>query len=1269
MNHRDRAALPILFAANAEVAERATCRAGWRFFRRAFAAWLAVVGIGFLSGPVQAGSCMEWVLRSEVSGISAGPGPQFRHCMAYHPVRGTVLLFSADERADLWEYDGTRWALIEVEGSKPRPRMDAGLAYRTTGNEFRRGLTLIGGYSGQPDVDGNHRLEDVWRFEFEGEFDSPPGPHVNRGRWVLSSLLPEAGNSSDVVSEKAARANVRLADSPRGLLVLGGLTRHRDQVGPSSYEEYDGPANFFYLMGGLLSPDQFLNFSPEGLSPGRGGVTEVAVAYDSLRKRVVHYGGVVLLSRHTPPYLREDDTLKVFEMPGERSNSRFYFNRLATLLPRHGHRMVYDSARDRLVVFGGSHLLNGSVNPGAWESQLVDAQRYFEVDPGRTNAPGQLAPELNSDFADAPSARWGHDMVYDARRGVTVMYGGFNSLVANTALTGLAAETWELVARPPEVVQQPAPLLDLCTRLSADGMEEFTPEFSLGVRVSAPGPVTYRWWYRSRDRMDPYPGGTNATLVVPGQQFLPEIPVLGPTVSPAGTYQCEIRDSCGNVVWSELSEVRAFGTPFTYFYTRDSNNTDPLPEDQSVLPLCPGDTAYLDYWIIVPKGNYLQSRLVTDPETGLQVFEEFINGPEYPVSHQWFRFGAMEGSGAIHLGQQFEVPGATNSGIILSNMTSAVNGYYRLRTETLCSTAYSAPIEITAGVWIKSNPRSQTNLVCEPLSLKVVASGKGPLTYQWRKDGFPLSDNPHLAGVNGATLSFARLRYLDDAAYDCVISDACHTVTSRVARVSIIPNPPFLLVDTNGPDARARHGMAYDSNRGVTVMFGGIGDGESAASTLRNDTWEYDGRSWVRRATATAPSGRMELSMCYDSHRRRVVLFGGTSSDGAFNTFLVGDTWEFDGTNWVQRFPANSPSPRTGGAFFYDPVRRVSTLYGGDSADANPRAGEILNWDGSNWTQQMIEGERPTFGGGLIGSPPRPKMVWDARRGYAILPPSENPVPGGDLITWIWNGSSWAAHPSPFEGFGMSPSIAGSGVGMVYDTHRGEAIYWSGDAFDQEFVWRWNGTAWMRDTIAAFVGFHLYAGAAYDEGRNSVVMFGGSYAGDAEAPQGYSGRTFERVLADEPVLLRPPVVLRNAEDGSLTVRLVAAGAPPLTYEWLRDGAPIPEGPPYSGASTPTLSIANSASGDPARFRCVIRGACGMTTTGEVTLAPAAMIRLTAGGPAVDGSRTLRLEWNAAEGVLESAPTVGGPWSARPELQSPQTVPTQDAQHYFRVRLR
>jgi hypothetical protein len=85
---------------------------------------------------------------------------------------------------------------------------------------------------------------------------------------------------------------------------------------------------------------------------------------------------------------------------------------------------------------------------------------------------------------------------------------------------------------------------------------------------------------------------------------------------------------------------------------------------------------------------------------------------------------------------------------------------------------------------------------------------------------------------------------------------------------------PWTQVATTGPPSpRSNHGLAYDSARGVTVLFGGFATGPPAPRPLA-DTWEWDGSLWKQVAT-TGPSPRFFNELAYDSTRGVTVLFGG----------------------------------------------------------------------------------------------------------------------------------------------------------------------------------------------------------------------------------------------------------------------------------------------------------------------------------------------------------------------------------------------------------
>ena len=75
---------------------------------------------------------------------------------------------------------------------------------------------------------------------------------------------------------------------------------------------------------------------------------------------------------------------------------------------------------------------------------------------------------------------------------------------------------------------------------------------------------------------------------------------------------------------------------------------------------------------------------------------------------------------------------------------------------------------------------------------------------------------------------------------------------------------------------RLGHALAYDSKRGVTVLFGGWSDNRLVHPPA---TWEWDGQTWTLRATS-GPSARVSHTMAYDSARGVTVLFGGGDANG-----------------------------------------------------------------------------------------------------------------------------------------------------------------------------------------------------------------------------------------------------------------------------------------------------------------------------------------------------------------------------------------------------
>jgi uncharacterized protein (TIGR03437 family) len=243
----------------------------------------------------------------------------------------------------------------------------------------------------------------------------------------------------------------------------------------------------------------------------------------------------------------------------------------------------------------------------------------------------------------------------------------------------------------------------------------------------------------------------------------------------------------------------------------------------------------------------------------------------------------------------------------------------------------------------------------------------------------------------------------------------------------------------NSPSARSAHAMAYDSAHGQVVLFGGY-DGKS-----RSDTWVWDGSNWTQKSLQNGPSARNYYAMAYDAAHGQTVLFGGgptaVAADG------LNDTWVWDGSNWTQKSPQNNPSTRLFPAMAYDPVHSQTVLFGGMG---NGALGLIpLNdtwvWDGSNWTQKSPQNS------------PLARfyhaMAYDSAHGEVILFGGNNTVTNihfGD--TWTWDGGG-AGIPAiggvvSASAFGGFTSVApGSWVEIYGSSLAPHTRQWAGPDF------------------------------------------------------------------------------------------------------------------------------------------------------------------------------------------------------------------------------
>ena len=210
----------------------------------------------------------------------------------------------------------------------------------------------------------------------------------------------------------------------------------------------------------------------------------------------------------------------------------------------------------------------------------------------------------------------------------------------------------------------------------------------------------------------------------------------------------------------------------------------------------------------------------------------------------------------------------------------------------------------------------------------------------------------------------------------------------------------FPMSPATSPPERSNSGLVSDGT-GNMVLFGGT----TSTGNFLNDTWTWDGTTWTQQSPPVSPSPRSQMAMAYDPATSSVVLFGGCNiSPGACK---LGDTWTWNGVakTWTQQNPIVSPSARRA-PMAYDNANGTMLLFGGDNA-VGVQYTDSWNWNGTNWVQ-VFPASIPT--------PARnsANMTYDATLGAILLFGGcagdwENSLND----TWIWNGNAWRQiHPA-----------------------------------------------------------------------------------------------------------------------------------------------------------------------------------------------------------------------------------------------------------------
>jgi hypothetical protein len=87
--------------------------------------------------------------------------------------------------------------------------------------------------------------------------------------------------------------------------------------------------------------------------------------------------------------------------------------------------------------------------------------------------------------------------------------------------------------------------------------------------------------------------------------------------------------------------------------------------------------------------------------------------------------------------------------------------------------------------------------------------------------------------------------------------------------------------------------MAFHEPSGEIVLYGGDIPHTGRGFKVVGDTWTWNGKEWTERKPRNSPGERFMHAMVYDADAKRVILYGGVSEAKERD-----DAWAWDGETW-----------------------------------------------------------------------------------------------------------------------------------------------------------------------------------------------------------------------------------------------------------------------------------------------------------------------------------------------------------------------------------
>ncbi|MSU57550.1 MAG: hypothetical protein EXS35_05125 [Pedosphaera sp.] len=524
-------------------------------------------------------------------------------------------------------------------------------------------------------------------------------------------------------------------------------------------------------------------------------------------------------------------------------------------------------------------------------------------------------------------------------------------------------------------------------------------------------------------------------------------------------------------------------------------------------------------------------------------------------------------------------------------------------------TQFGVALTPTPLIRIISSPQSVNTNAGSTVSLTVTAQSFIPLNYQWQKNG------TNLPGATSTTLTLTNVQPADAGNYRAVVSHTSASLNSSAAALAVVPAPSFVASPQNL--SRYFGGTAFfaatvSSALPVTYQWRKNGTNVinvNSPTLVLGNLQAADGGIYVLIATSASGSVTSAPASLTLTSRPTgaVVTLGGPVVPAAMTNIVAVAVGSGPSTAQSVTLRSDGTMAAWGGGSFPENAtvppglsNVVAIAAGQDSNLALTSNGVVTAWG-------LFPLSPPAGLSNVVAIAARNRLAFALKNDGTVVQWGNGSAPAGlsnvvaiaagaalknDGRLVVWTTPVVPSAPMTLNGLS---NVVGVTVGQGF----GLAIRTDGTVTYGDYI-----TGGLNYTgLTNLPGFsNVVAVSAFGQGLalrsdstvlgyNTTLPAGLTNVAAIAAGYGYS----LLLVTGGPVITTHPVSITVNGGESAAFTVAAAGAPPLSYQWQKDGTNL------AGATGSTLTLTNVQGADAGNYRVVVENPGGSTVSQPAAL--------------------------------------------------------------------